>query len=101
MDDRGPLDRPFLVFVIIVTIAVLALGAVLLLLGAFWERARAALLRPLAPIIPLHRLPPTLKTEHFSWTGGNRDADIEHRLRRVWFEDMQQVGTKSRVRWPV
>jgi hypothetical protein len=26
MDDRGPLDRPFLVFVIIVAIAVLALG---------------------------------------------------------------------------
>lgn len=40
-------------------LTVLALGAVLLLLGAFWERARAALLRPLAPIIPLHRLPPT------------------------------------------
>ena len=39
-------------------LTVLALGAVLLLLGAFWERARAALLRPLAPIIPLHRLPP-------------------------------------------
>ncbi len=45
----------------------------------------------------LHRLPSTLKTEHFSWTGGNRDADIEHRLRRVWFEDMQKTGTKSKV----
>ena len=25
MDDRGPVDRPFLIFVVIVTIAVLAL----------------------------------------------------------------------------
>ena len=35
---------------------VLALGVVLLLLGAFWERIRARLLR-LVPL-PLHRLPP-------------------------------------------
>jgi hypothetical protein len=39
-------------------LTVLALGAALLLLGALWERARAALLRPLAPLLPLHRLPP-------------------------------------------
>ena len=26
-------------------------------------------------------------TEHFGWTGGSRDADIEHHLRRVWHED--------------
>jgi hypothetical protein len=35
---------------------VLALGVVLLLLGAFWERIRARLLRLLP--LPLHRLPP-------------------------------------------
>jgi hypothetical protein len=29
MDDRGPIDRPFLVFVIIVTIAVVALAVVI------------------------------------------------------------------------
>jgi hypothetical protein len=29
MDERGPIDRPFLVFVIIVSIAVLALGVAL------------------------------------------------------------------------
>jgi hypothetical protein len=39
-------------------LTVLALGAVLLVLGAFWDRIRAALLRPLAPVLPLHRLPP-------------------------------------------
>ena len=37
-------------------LTVLALGVVLLLLGAFWERIRGRLLR-LAPL-PLHRLPP-------------------------------------------
>ena len=26
MDERGPIDRPFLVFVIILTIAIVALG---------------------------------------------------------------------------
>ncbi|EGN99584.1 hypothetical protein SERLA73DRAFT_106193 [Serpula lacrymans var. lacrymans S7.3] len=35
----------------------------------------------------LHRLPSTLKTEHANWTGGNRNADIERRIRRVWAED--------------
>ncbi|EJD04641.1 P-loop containing nucleoside triphosphate hydrolase protein [Fomitiporia mediterranea MF3/22] len=35
----------------------------------------------------LHRLPSTLHTEHIGWTGGNRFADIERRLRRVWAED--------------
>ena len=37
---------------------VLALGVTLLLLGAFWERTRAALLRPFAGWPPLRRLPP-------------------------------------------
>lgn len=37
---------------------VLLLGIVLLLLGAFWERIRAVLLKGL-PFLPLHRLPPT------------------------------------------
>ncbi|KAM5537484.1 hypothetical protein V8D89_008811 [Ganoderma adspersum] len=64
-------------------------------LAVYLDKFHPSLTRLASP--NLHRLPPTLKTEHFSWTGGNRDADIEHRLRRVWFEDMQQVGTKSRV----
>ncbi|KAG2095709.1 uncharacterized protein F5147DRAFT_818993 [Suillus discolor] len=36
----------------------------------------------------LHHLPPTLRTEHTSWTGGNKNADIERRIRRVWAEDV-------------
>ncbi|KAJ8596389.1 P-loop containing nucleoside triphosphate hydrolase protein [Rhizopogon salebrosus TDB-379] len=35
----------------------------------------------------LHHLPQTLRTEHTAWTGGNKGADIERRIRRVWAED--------------
>lgn len=35
----------------------------------------------------LHHLPSALRTEHAKWTGGNKDADIERRMRRVWAED--------------
>ncbi len=40
-------------------VTVLVLGIVLLTLGAFWERIRAIVLRPLSGILPLHKLPPT------------------------------------------
>lgn len=38
---------------------VLLLGVILLLLGAFWEKIRARLLRLLPRFMPLHRLPPS------------------------------------------
>ena len=41
------------------TLTVLVLGIVLLLLGAFWERIRARILRLMPGFIPLHRLPPS------------------------------------------
>ena len=37
--------------------------------------------------INLHQLPPGLSPEHFTWTGGNKMADIVHRLKTVWAED--------------
>jgi len=40
-------------------LTVLILGIVLLLLGAFWEKIRARVLRPLRGVLPLHRLPPS------------------------------------------
>ena len=40
-------------------LTVLILGIVLLLLGAFWERIRARVLRWMPGFIPLHRLPPS------------------------------------------
>lgn len=48
----------------------------------------------------LHHLPSSLKTEYESWTGGNKDADIERRVRRVWGEDSigpDFNGVKSKV----
>ncbi|MEO1797412.1 MAG: hypothetical protein AAFR53_10405, partial [Pseudomonadota bacterium] len=39
---------------------ILTLGVVLLLLGAFWERLRAALLSAFRPVLPLNRLPPSV-----------------------------------------
>ncbi len=59
--------------------------------------------RPLPPVtdVPrlaqLHHLPSMLKTECFNWTGGDRDADIEHRLRKVWYDDLQKGGAKSKL----
>ncbi len=40
-------------------LTVLVLGIVLLLLGAFWEKIRARVLRMMPGFIPLHRLPPS------------------------------------------
>ncbi len=40
-------------------LTVLVLGIILLLLGAFWERIRARILRLMPGFIPLHRLPPS------------------------------------------
>lgn len=40
-------------------LTVLILGVVLLLLGAFWERIRARVLRLMPGFVPLHRLPPS------------------------------------------
>jgi hypothetical protein len=40
-------------------LTVLTLGIVLLLLGAFWERIRARVLKLMPGFIPLHRLPPS------------------------------------------
>lgn len=39
---------------------ILILGIAMLLLGAFWERIRARLLRLLSPVLPLRRLPPSV-----------------------------------------
>lgn len=40
-------------------LTVLVLGIVLLLLGAFWEKIRARILRLMPDFVPLHRLPPS------------------------------------------
>ena len=50
----------------------------------------------------LHRLPRSLKTEYVDWSGGNRNSDVESRIRRVWAEDSLrgtdgQIGPLSKV----
>ena len=34
-----------------------------------------------------HRLPSAMKTEYEGWTGGNKDANVERRIRKVWADD--------------
>ncbi|KAK1222409.1 RNA helicase [Marasmius sp. AFHP31] len=41
----------------------------------------------------VHKLPKDLKLEYVSWTGGNRMADVEKRIRQVWAED--SLGTTA------
>lgn len=43
----------------------------------------------------LHHLPKTLKTEHVGWTGGNKNADVEKRVRQVWADDALSVATSE------
>lgn len=45
----------------------------------------------------LHKLPSTLSTEHVPYTGGNRHADIERRLREVWSEDAQRGRPRGKI----
>ncbi|KAI0638765.1 P-loop containing nucleoside triphosphate hydrolase protein [Trametes polyzona] len=86
-DVKTPLDYPFNLLLTSATIPSS--------LAAYIDKFHPNLTRLASP--HLHRLPSTLKTEHFNWTGGNRDADIEHRLRRVWYEDLQRGNPLSRV----
>ncbi|KAG7095283.1 hypothetical protein E1B28_006054 [Marasmius oreades] len=47
----------------------------------------------------VHKLPKDLKVEYVDWTGGNRMADIEKRIRQVWAEDSSTIpkGNLSQV----
>ncbi|KAJ7231287.1 hypothetical protein B0H12DRAFT_1146780 [Mycena haematopus] len=57
-------------------------------LSSYLNAYHPALQRLVSP--NLHRLPKSLKTEYVSWTGGNKNADIERRLRKVWASDAAQ-----------
>ncbi|KAF8587502.1 P-loop containing nucleoside triphosphate hydrolase protein [Ramaria rubella] len=45
----------------------------------------------------LHQLPSTLKTEHHAWTSGNKNSDIEKRVKRVWTDDAAICSPKSKI----
>jgi ATP-dependent RNA helicase MRH4 len=54
-------------------------------LNAYLEKHHPSLVRLASP--RLHHLPKTLQTEHVSWTGGNKFADILRRIKKIWAED--------------
>lgn len=46
----------------------------------------------------LHKLPAKVKTEHASWTGGNKAADVEARIRQIWYKDSTSGnGRRSKI----
>ena len=59
-------------------------------LDKYLHKHHPQLVRLMSP--NLHHFPPTLMTEYASWTGGNKLADIEKRLRQVWSEDAKAFG---------
>jgi ATP-dependent RNA helicase MRH4 len=62
-------------------------------LASYLDKHHPTLIRLASP--NLHHLPKTLQTEYVNWTGGNKFADIERRIRKVWAEDTTQPGVVS------
>lgn len=62
-------------------------------LNLYLEKHHPSLIRLASP--RLHHLPKTLQTEYVNWTGGNKFADVERRIRRVWAEDSANTSLKS------
>ena len=54
-------------------------------LSLYLKKHHPSLIRLASP--RLHHLPKTLQTEYVDWSGGNKLADVERRIRRVWAED--------------
>jgi len=62
-------------------------------LHLYLEKHHPSLIRLASP--RLHHLPKTLQTEYVNWTGGNKLADIERRIRRVWAEDSANAAATT------
>ncbi|KAF8797685.1 P-loop containing nucleoside triphosphate hydrolase protein [Phlegmacium glaucopus] len=62
-------------------------------LNLYLEKHHPSLIRLASP--RLHHLPKTLQTEYVNWTGGNKLADVERRIRRVWAEDAANTTVSS------
>ena len=62
-------------------------------LNLYLEKHHPSLIRLASP--RLHHLPKTLQTEYVNWTGGNKLADVERRIRRVWAEDSADATLTS------
>ena len=62
-------------------------------LNIYLEKHHPSLIRLASP--HLHHLPKTLQTEYVNWTGGNKFADVERRIRQVWAEDSANASLTS------
>ena len=62
-------------------------------LNLYLERYHPSLIRLASP--RLHHLPKALQTEYVNWTGGNKFADVERRIRQVWAEDTANASLTS------
>ena len=62
-------------------------------LNLYLEKHHPSLIRLASPL--LHHLPKTLQTEYVHWTGGNKFADVERRIRQVWAEDSANPSLTS------
>ncbi|KAJ3575533.1 hypothetical protein NP233_g1038 [Leucocoprinus birnbaumii] len=59
-------------------------------LATYLDNHHPNLVRLTSPRV--HHLPKTLKTEYVPWSGGNKYADIERRVREVWASDAAAHG---------
>lgn len=65
-------------------------------LGNYLETHHPSHTRLASPTV--HHLPKKLQTEYVSWTGTNKNADIEKRIRKVWAEDsITRSGKLSKI----
>jgi ATP-dependent RNA helicase MRH4 len=83
--EQQPLNYPFN---LILTSATIPSS-----LAVYLDKHHPTLMRLASP--NLHHLPKTLQTEYVSWTGGNKFADIERRIRKVWAEDLSSSSVQS------
>lgn len=81
----GPIDYPFN---LILTSATIPSA-----LANYLDTHHPKLMRLASP--RLHHLPKGLQTEYVNWTGGNKNADIERRIRRVWADDAISPNTEG------
>jgi ATP-dependent RNA helicase MRH4 len=84
--QAGPLNYPFNLLLSSATISSA--------LASYLDTYHPSLVRLASP--NLHHLPEGLAPEYVSWTGGNRNADVEKKIKRVWAEDNNKVGKGDR-----
>ena len=91
VEDQDTSSLPFYPFNIVLNSATIPAS-----LATYLDKHHPNLKRLVSP--KLHRLPSTLKTEYAQWSGGNRNADVENRIKRIWHADVHKgEGRRSKV----